>query len=917
MCHAKRRRVAVSVGALAVTFVTAAGAHAVEPERPFLSGRVPARAVAELADFPSSRSKLAAVDGELECNVIDFEEVANFTPIGLVQGPIDVDFGSSWLALKDADFTGNPEDGNFANEPSPHTVAFFLEATDPINFSQGVQFVELFYTARADSLPVILRAWSGLNGTGARIDEVVGNTIGSSLDGALCEGDPTGAFCLWSTLSLTSEVNNIRSITISGAAANAFAFDDMTFCNTPPVELEVGPEQGFVPATVRPEAPRVIFGPDGGKAVVWFQLGAGGTVICVQFFDANGQPITQPLLVNQLPGDNQTPTASFDKEGNLLILWTRDEGVFALGGDRLGLAASQGSSVVGRRFDKNGQPQSGESTVSSGVSGESAQPESDSDNSGNTVVVWQDGGKVRARLLDPNGNPRSAVFDVNSGNSGSDPTLAVSASGDFVVAWQGVFQNGPAIFVRRYRDDGVAKGNGEVVSSAGSPAHAAVGIDDAGNFIVAWDADGSSGRDIFTQRYAANGNKRGGIRQANANSSGDQTRPRVDVNAKGRFAVVWESTEGAPGNAASIQGQSVVGRVFNPQGEPERAEQEIAATEAGTSPEKPDVSLDEKDDMTVVYERRGAGGQSEGIFRKDINVTLPPGTCVADDTTLCLNDGRFRVTALWEEPNTRQVSSGTAVSLTGDTGFFWFFNPDNVEVVVKALAACPVNSRFWVFAAGLTNVEVTLRVDDVITGQSNTYFNERNEAYLPILDSDAFATCDAASAPVIALTAAEVAAVREEVLAGLLTLATGDRDEVRAAVPSATEGAADASSTADSTAACTTDSDSLCLTSNRFLVEVGFRTQGGVSGSGQAIKLTNDTGYFWFFDDDNVEIVIKVLNACSIPPGRFWVFAAGLTNVEATLTVRDTNTGAQRVYENPLGTAFLPIQDTNAFATCP
>ena len=83
------------------------------------------------------------------------------------------------------------------------------------------------------------------------------------------------------------------------------------------------------------------------------------------------------------------------------------------------------------------------------------------------------------------------------------------------------------------------------------------------------------------------------------------------------------------------------------------------------------------------------------------------------------------------------------------------------------------------------------------------------------------------------------------------------------------------------------------------------------------MKLTNDTGYFWFFDSDNVEIVIKVLNACSIGPGRFWLFAAGLTNVEAEITVVDTNTGARRQYENPLGAAFLPIQDTNAFADRP
>lgn len=34
-------------------------------------------------------------------------------------------------------------------------------------------------------------------------------------------------------------------------------------------------------------------------------------------------------------------------------------------------------------------------------------------------------------------------------------------------------------------------------------------------------------------------------------------------------------------------------------------------------------------------------------------------------------------------------------------------------------------------------------------------------------------------------------------------------------------------------------------------------------GVAQAVSLTEDTGYFWFFDPDNVELVVKTLDACS------------------------------------------------------
>lgn len=114
---------------------------------------------------------------------------------------------------------------------------------------------------------------------------------------------------------------------------------------------------------------------------------------------------------------------------------------------------------------------------------------------------------------------------------------------------------------------------------------------------------------------------------------------------------------------------------------------------------------------------------------------------------------------------------------------------------------------------------------------------------------------------------------------------------------------------------CTPGPATLCLSGGRFAVTAEWETPDGGSGDGQAIPLTADTGYFWFFASTNVEALVKVLDACSFNE-RFWVFAGGLTNVRTVLTVTDTQTGRVKTYTNPQGTAFLPIQDTNAFATC-
>jgi hypothetical protein len=106
---------------------------------------------------------------------------------------------------------------------------------------------------------------------------------------------------------------------------------------------------------------------------------------------------------------------------------------------------------------------------------------------------------------------------------------------------------------------------------------------------------------------------------------------------------------------------------------------------------------------------------------------------------------------------------------------------------------------------------------------------------------------------------------------------------------------------------------SVCLKENRFKTEVTFRTFDGDHGLGRTSKLTRDSASFWFFQPDNLEMMVKVVDACTLN-NKFWVFASGMTNVEVTLKVTDSLTGKSKVYTNPNGVPFQPIQDINAFA---
>ena len=115
---------------------------------------------------------------------------------------------------------------------------------------------------------------------------------------------------------------------------------------------------------------------------------------------------------------------------------------------------------------------------------------------------------------------------------------------------------------------------------------------------------------------------------------------------------------------------------------------------------------------------------------------------------------------------------------------------------------------------------------------------------------------------------------------------------------------------------CAPSPTNLCLNRGRFRVEVDWRDFQGNTGPGKVVPVGSaDSGLFWFFDPDNWEMLVKILDACGLN-NHFWVFAAATTNVEYTLRVTDTETGAVREYRNLLGNAAAALTDTGAFATC-
>ncbi len=111
--------------------------------------------------------------------------------------------------------------------------------------------------------------------------------------------------------------------------------------------------------------------------------------------------------------------------------------------------------------------------------------------------------------------------------------------------------------------------------------------------------------------------------------------------------------------------------------------------------------------------------------------------CVATPTSLCLGNGRFKVQVAWRVPSQGTSGGGTAAGLTSDTGYFWFFSSNNIELMIKVVDGRAFNNKFWVFYGALSNVEYTITVTDTTTGIVKTYLNPSG-TLASVADTSAF-----------------------------------------------------------------------------------------------------------------------------------------------------------------------------------
>jgi serralysin len=211
-----------------------------------------------------------------------------------------------------------------------------------------------------------------------------------------------------------------------------------------------------------------------------------------------------------------------------------------------------------------------------------AQPHFAFDGHGNSIRVWSLGtfgpGKplvtdVMGELVDAHGLARGAAFRVNTYPPSGEytPAVAMNRRGRAVVAWQSLGQDGQesGIYAQIYTPAG-ARFGGEIKVSpvfprqtAGQPA---VGIDRAGNFVVAWWNVQAS----FVRLFDVHGVARGP--EIRLSSAPMTSNPAVVMRPDGSFAVVWRSWQ------QTGAGAQIFGRYFDAAGTPLGPELQINQT---------------------------------------------------------------------------------------------------------------------------------------------------------------------------------------------------------------------------------------------------------------------------------------------------------------------------------------------------
>ncbi len=345
---------------------------------------------------------------------------------------------------------------------------------------------------------------------------------------------------------------------------------------------------------------------DGDYVVVW----QDHLNVTFQRYGSDGTPQGGEVLVTNSSHDRHSAVA-MDASGDFVVTWSS---YYNQDGSGVGIYA--------QRFNSVGEPEGGIFRVNTETGNDQYASLVAMDKEGDFVIAWtsvnQDGDfrGVYAQRYDANGLAQGNEFRVNT-TTANDQTLdglAMDADGDFVVTWTSVGQDsipGNAVFAQRYDAAGVAQGGEFKVNTytTGGQRGSTVSMDDAGDFVVAWNSwyqDGSNSG-VYAQRYNSNGVAQGSEFRVNSTTTNIQIDPSVAMDADGDFVITW-SSYGQDGSRYGVYAQR-----YSPAGVAQGSEFRVNTT-TYQSQNRSVVTMDDAGDFVVSWTSAAQGSGSYGVY---------------------------------------------------------------------------------------------------------------------------------------------------------------------------------------------------------------------------------------------------------------------------------------------------------------
>lgn len=421
--------------------------------------------------------------------------------------------------------------------------------------------------------------------------------------------------------------------------------------------------------------PRVAAAPGGGYMAVW----QDGGLITARAYRADGQPLTGEIKVSSARGTQSFPAIG-TADGGYVVAWEAPAGFDEI------------SAIFGQRFNAQGGRAGAGFRISGPTDGQLSEPRLAAWPGGGFVATWLEGffpGEgvvVQAQRFDTGSSPLGATIQVNvtgivlfPGNH-QEATPVVHSDGSFSIVWTTTSlpsnpTNIEGLFTRRFSVTGAALSGVIELRRGRFPQAPATALLPSGDALVLWTEEGRPADPdggILARLFDSSWTPRGPEFRVNTFTLLPQTEPAVASDASGRLHAVWSS------------GLDV---------------------SQGTPP-FPGWVDDSQD------------GSGFGVFAQRFTTA----TCAQTPDQLCL-DGRFRVGVQFTSPWSGDPEAGHALPLTSDTGAFWFFSEDNLELTIKVLDGRPINGHFWVYAGALSDVAYTITITDTETGKVKTYHN--------------------------------------------------------------------------------------------------------------------------------------------------------------------------------------------------